>query len=607
VLKKVCVKEPQLLFFILDWGKQYKLSKGSEDIEKSCVAIIISDFISTQVFDKNRNWSNHLKKFPRFLLISLHTNFDPVKLKEFGISETLSQTGFLPIFTKKPGADAICISPDVICNGGDEKSNIFDDICNRIIRSVLLPRSKVPCNILKLSIKSIGPSVNPNPGKKQTWSSMAYVTELEISKRSVFAQSKNTRFFDITAYSARNSKDISIPNFDISLISPDSHWVDLSQSGSVEKKPYHAAAQNTVNVALLHVFLPNKASGKEPSQSSGELSIAGLRRFISSGYTYTYLFLKKSRKSQKVYSVTVVLDATQRVFSPLNLAHTFLTTGTLLESFAYIPDNEEIIVDILVASHNSVHVTIYNFPANKLSSPSLLWEILITAKENAGVFSGIGSGLRVAHSIAANRNGIECGSYIFVLTDGVISHLSEVNAFGYTLNECESAGISVVGVGLGIAPLQLPNLFPVALHSPRYTDFGVAIAAALEISPVGAEEEISVSSLTTQINIERVRVLFDRLRVPRAVRNQSLVNDIRDRKVSFDMVERFANKRLVLMDPNNKEGSKILENPQEEPYKDGAFSGFRILVACLYYENQLEPEVFHKGCGNSLKRKGFNG
>jgi hypothetical protein len=54
----------------------------------------------------------------------------------------------------------------------------------------------------------------------------------------------------------------------------------------------------------------------------------------------------------------------------------------------------------------------------------------------------------------------------------------------------------------------------------------------------------------------------------------------------------------------------LCANPEQEPYNDGLFEGFQILIVCLYmgaYEknNQITKEVFDRDCGRVLRRKGF--
>ncbi|KAA6362586.1 MAG: hypothetical protein EZS28_041887, partial [Streblomastix strix] len=55
------------------------------------------------------------------------------------------------------------------------------------------------------------------------------------------------------------------------------------------------------------------------------------------------------------------------------------------------------------------------------------------------------------------------------------------------------------------------------------------------------------------------------------------------------------------------------DNPLEEPYHDGAFEGFQILVVCLYLganegdkQKLFKQRVFDSQCGAVLNRKGFN-
>jgi hypothetical protein len=55
----------------------------------------------------------------------------------------------------------------------------------------------------------------------------------------------------------------------------------------------------------------------------------------------------------------------------------------------------------------------------------------------------------------------------------------------------------------------------------------------------------------------------------------------------------------------------LATNPESEPYNDGTFEGFRILVVCLYMGanekiNRITKDIFDSQCGIVLKRKGFS-
>jgi hypothetical protein len=60
------------------------------------------------------------------------------------------------------------------------------------------------------------------------------------------------------------------------------NWLDR-RGGSSVRSQWDGIAKEIAAIALTHSFVPNVAAEKEPSSSSGELWIAGLRRFIVSG------------------------------------------------------------------------------------------------------------------------------------------------------------------------------------------------------------------------------------------------------------------------------------------------------------------------------------
>jgi hypothetical protein len=229
--------------------------------------------------------------------------------------------------------------------------------------------------------------------KSYLWANTGNTQLQGFNEANFFVQINNIHTFPLTQTVIKKSWGVMEIKYDQTLdvqgVATTPHWMALALSQPGETTPYSKTAHNIAGVALTHSLVPNKSTGKEPSQSSGELSIAGLRRFIASGYTYTYIFLKKSRQNQKVYSITIVFDATIRAFSPLNFKHTMATTIALLESFAYIPGEEEIVLDFLLASYKSVRMVLYGVSARSVASPALLSELISAARDSAGLHSGL--------------------------------------------------------------------------------------------------------------------------------------------------------------------------------------------------------------------------
>jgi hypothetical protein len=55
----------------------------------------------------------------------------------------------------------------------------------------------------------------------------------------------------------------------------------------------------------------------------------------------------------------------------------------------------------------------------------------------------------------------------------------------------------------------------------------------------------------------------------------------------------------------------LTSNPEDEPYYDGQFDKFKILIVCLYMGarekvNKITTDVFNQQCGSVLRRKGFS-
>jgi hypothetical protein len=392
----------------IERDKRYKGLDNHSNERKRSILIIISDFISPQAFDRKRNWSDYINNF---LLISLGTNFDdsevekniniylkrsldteinPSVIKEYNISYILDKGGFLPFYTKRDDCDSVKINPEILASGGHEDSSVYENLCDHIINALLGPSlEKVSTQPRELNIKTLSPENISQGDRKLIWSDLNHMKEFKITEKTpIFAQVQSAHHFPLVKSTISSTDSVRVEMQTEIAVATNSQWNNFSQLFSGEKTPYHIHADNVMTVALMHSLLPNKATGKEPSQTSGELSISGLRRFISSGFTYTYLFLKKSRKNEKVYSITVVLDNTYRIFSLLNREHTITTVITLLESFAHVPDNNGIIIDFILASHNSVNILLHGVSSPLLSSPSLLSGLLTVAQQKNAMHSG---------------------------------------------------------------------------------------------------------------------------------------------------------------------------------------------------------------------------
>jgi hypothetical protein len=190
-----------------------------------------------------------------------------------------------------------------------------------------------------------------------------------------------------------------------------------------------------------------------------------------------------------------------------------------------------------------------------------------------------------------------------------VSLSEEFEVLKHTLVECDTEGIEVGAIGLGVAPLHLSHLCPIAVHGLHGSDFIEAMKVAFGTLEQDSSGDSNVSSVITpaiikvQLNSKEINEIKKNLSNPEAAVNKDLIENIDKKPMSMDMFETFANTKILFMEMD--------KNSAIEPYRDGMFAGFRILIVCLYLglpgtpDEKISPTVFHEGCGKSLKRKGF--
>jgi len=422
----------------------------------------------------------------------------------------------------------------------------------------------------------------------------------KFNEQSFFAQSKICQDFPFTSLIFEKTKGTSPASNVIlsqSLITKN-EWLDRQTK---KESPFIHTSEKIALDALTPALVLNLSSGKEPSQSSGQLSIQALRRFIASGYTYTYLFLKKSRKNERSYSISIVIDSTMRVFSSVNIVHSTYTIASFLGSLAHIPDSDIIKVNVICCSHSKAQILLIDVPAISFQSFRLISDILSTCHHYSELESGVGTGLNVAYQLALQQNSVD--HKIFVFTDGVVTKLSEINELGAKLIQCELFSIQVVAIGLGICPLHLNSIFPSSIHTINPEEIGSALAYTLGISTNTSQSKIKSIVLTPLI--DDIQEVIESLQKPSEF-NQKLEESIKNRKISKDFFNNIGDPDAMF----NVTG--LTENTEIEPYSDGQFSDFNILVVVLYMgeagskDESINPKTFDSGCGEALKQKGFS-
>jgi hypothetical protein len=129
------------------------------------------------------------------------------------------------------------------------------------------------------------------------------------------------------------------------------------------------------------------------------------------------------------------------------------------------------------------------------------------------------------------------------------------------------------------------------------------MAAALGVSGKTSSTPISSRQLYHNPDETKMAQIRDRLCMGGPRFCPQLAASIRELGTSVDFLRPFGDIGLLLM---KDAPASLTSNPQNEPYSDGVFSGFKVLIILLYPCGPSGVATFEKNCGTVLKRKGFD-
>ena len=169
------------------------------------------------------------------------------------------------------------------------------------------------------------------------------------------------------------------------------------------------------------------------------------------------------------------------MFSPLYHHHTWSTIQILLSSLGAIdlPCFDLIISGnpnpyILCSEKNTLDI---------LSEKSKIWPILFDLLFNNRENTDLASAIRAAYNLHNSRK-TDHPDYLFIVTDGLFA-LSETQRIINNVSFCMTKGINVIGIGVGIYPCGIKNLFPNVIYSknPYKLIQGIASSFSGVVSP----------------------------------------------------------------------------------------------------------------------------
>ena len=229
------------------------------------------------------------------------------------------------------------------------------------------------------------------------------------------------------------------------------------------------------------LFKPNYASQKVLSTQGSEFDITALILNLINPVPNPRIYLEKKIMDKRKYGITIVIDSSYSCFNTFNFNHSVLTIRALFSSLLV---HELPSLDVIVAGTKEPYILCSNITTTRaLGNKSTIYESLFSILQRPPFKVDLSSAIRAAYDLKRLRQE-DFPSYLFILTDGLFQK-SEVNNIVNMVNCCTQVGMNTFGIGLGIYPKLIENLFPQIIYcKPNDIVKGIAYFLGDNISRV---------------------------------------------------------------------------------------------------------------------------
>ena len=548
--------------------------------------ILVSSLISAQIVDKKINW-NELKQ--RIIVFGLKSDFEEYFKKENPeIYEKI-----LKIYSSNQDQiiQNFFESFDIISQSETNK-DIYSQMINVILDDLLTLNKNENNNMIREIIINDKEYIS-NSNNNNNVEYLKKIIKENLKEEKYFSQNITFSMLNISKYSLDClPKSKNFPNSS-ELEKLSSNYLYKNDNNMEEIILYIRALLAPV---FRQIMPSNIISGKIPCTSGGSLSIQGIKKWICSGFTYTYIFEKQGAKNKKKYILSFVIDLSQSALLLCNYSHTIVTIMLLLISPSTVEDNEEIFIDVIINTKNGIKIVDFNSKCSIFQNISKINEIIDIIYNDANFSCCPGSCIYTSYQLLLQRRE---SKKIFLITDGFVSDKYEIQLVLSLIKKCENEGIEFITIGVGSFPNGIKEIYPTCCYSPSIRTLSKSIFSCLVFSKESYCNSIEPNLFF--INEGKQKELYDIIKEkPKDTKLQDSINN-----QPITLMNMVINENSV----NLSDSIKKIKNPEEEPYYD-IFDIFKILVVILYlgndkYDININTEIFEKNAGKALKKKGF--
>ena len=338
------------------------------------------------------------------------------------------------------------------------------------------------------------------------------------------------------------------------------------------------------------IFQPNLPTQVILCEEGTHLDVTELIKYSINKVPNPKLYRELKDGLIKNYGISIVIDASLTCFNELSIIHTIQTLRILLNALFY--DNL-LCLDIIITTNKEPIVVCSEKSGNEiLCEKSSFWPTLFSLL-NGIVNSDLASGIKCAYNLIRARKA-ERTNYIFVLTDGFYRPSQRERIIG-VVNNCYYKGINIFGIGVGIYPIGIQNLFPQIIYTQN--PYKLIEAISLCFGDISKYKDNQMNSITNKADIENIinnmNSVSTLINNPKFKNLKSDLNKIKITLESFAFYQPELEKNIF---GENQGG----EN--DSMYPKYFFKGQHILIA-MFYSSDLISESKGK---NDINEKKIN-
>ena len=331
-----------------------------------------------------------------------------------------------------------------------------------------------------------------------------------------------------------------------------------------------------------NIFPPNKPSMFTPSVKGTRLYLIGLVKYMITGGQENKIWLEKKACLKRDYRISVIIDSSISCFNIINQNHSFKTIFTFLKILSVI---EIPYFDLIIATNKEPLILCCgNNTTNSLNKKSIIWESLASALTKNNNKCNLKDCLITALKLKSLN--LAKKSFTFVLTDGLFDD-EEANDLFNLVSYLEENEISIYGIGLGLFPKKINNIFSKAFWSINTNKLLNALSVFYGDENTGNETSIIASDLTVKNISEKEAEMDEKLeRYNTYITYKNLINYLNERPFYLESMEETCNKDQA----DKKEKDKII-NENEFMCKPGTFKGLKVLLCCFWSKDYSSSEA----------------